>query len=151
MVTVKSISRVSMTAYATTMRLRIDWSELDSFGHVNNLAILRYAQTARVNYLEETGIMQLHTERGMGPVLASTSCQFKKQLFYPGQVTVHTVVDQIKNTSFHMRHAVLNEAGECVAEMHDVLVLFDYHKMVKQPIPEVFRERMSRIQSDSGE
>ena len=32
-----------MKAYSTQMRLRIDWSEVDSFGHVNNLAILRYA------------------------------------------------------------------------------------------------------------
>jgi acyl-CoA thioester hydrolase len=131
-----------MTAYTTSMRLRIDWSEVDSFGHVNNLAILRYAQTARLNYMEETGMMQFHTETGIGPVLASTSCQFKKQLFYPGQVTVNTVVDHIKNTSFHMRHTILNEDRKCVAEMHDVLVMFDYNKNIKQPIPEVFREKM---------
>jgi acyl-CoA thioester hydrolase len=131
-----------MTAYTTSMRLRIDWSEVDSFGHVNNLAILRYAQTARLNYMEETGMMRFHTETGIGPVLASTSCQFKKQLFYPGHVTVNTVVDHVKNTSFHMRHTVLNEAHECVAEMHDVLVMFDYKKNIKQPIPEIFREKM---------
>ena len=132
-----------MTAYTTSMRLRIDWSEVDSFGHVNNLAILRYAQTARLNYMEETGMMRFHTETGIGPVLASTSCQFKKQLFYPGQVIVNSVVDHVKNTSFHMRHSVLNEAQECVAEMHDVLVMFDYKKNLKQPIPEVFREKMT--------
>jgi acyl-CoA thioester hydrolase len=135
-----------MTAYTTSMRLRIDWSEVDSFGHVNNLAILRYAQTARLNYMEETGMMRFHTETGIGPVLASTSCQFKKQLFYPGHVTVNSVVDHVKNTSFHMRHSVLNEAQECVAEMHDVLVMFDYKKNLKQPIPEVFREKMTPIE-----
>jgi acyl-CoA thioester hydrolase len=93
--------------------------------------------------MEETGMMRFHTETGIGPVLASTSCQFKKQLFYPGQVIVNSVVDHVKNTSFHMRHSVLNEAQECVAEMHDVLVMFDYKKNLKQPIPEVFREKMT--------
>jgi acyl-CoA thioester hydrolase len=132
-----------MTAYSTSMRLRIDWSEVDSFGHVNNLAILRYAQTARLNYMEETGMMRFHTETGVGPVLASTSCQFKKQLFYPGYVTINSLVDHIKNTSFHMRHTVLNENHECVAEMHDVLVMFDYKKNIKQTIPEIFREKMT--------
>jgi acyl-CoA thioester hydrolase len=138
-----------MTAYSTSMRLRIDWSELDSFGHVNNLAILRYAQTARLNYMEETGMMRFHSETGIGPVLASTSCQFKKQLFYPGHVTVNSVVDHIKNTSFHMRHSVLNEAHECIAEMHDVLVMFDYGKNTKHPIPAIFREKMTAAEPGS--
>jgi acyl-CoA thioester hydrolase len=138
-----------MTDHSTCIRLRIDWSELDSFGHVNNLAILRYAQTARLNYMEETGMMRFHEEHDIGPVLASTSCQFKQQLFYPGHVTVRTAVDHVKNTSFHMRHTVFNEAGECVAEMHDVLVMFDYHKNLKQPIPDVFREKMMRVQPDA--
>ena len=138
-----------MTAYTTSMKLRIDWSEVDSFGHVNNLAILRYAQTARLNYMEETGMMRFHTETGIGPVLASTSCQFKKQLYYPGHVTVNTVVDHIKNTSFHMRHTVLNEDLECVAEMHDVLVMFDYNKNIKQSIPEIFREKMATTEFGS--
>ena len=140
-----------MTAYSTSMKLRIDWSDLDSFGHVNNLAILRYAQTARLNYMEETGMMRFHAETGIGPVLASTSCQFKKQLFYPGNVTVRSVVDHIKNTSFHMRHAVLNDDNICVAEMHDILVMFDYNKNVKQPIPQMFREIMIKTELDSKE
>ena len=30
----------------TQITLRIDWSELDLFGHVNNVAFHKYAQTA---------------------------------------------------------------------------------------------------------
>ena len=133
-----------MTEYSTSIRLRIDWSELDSFGHVNHLAILRYAQTARLNYMEETGMMQFHSETGIGPVLASTSCQFKKQLFYPGSVTIRSVVDHVKTTSFHMRHVVMNDHHECIAEMHDVLVMFDYNKNSKQPIPASIREEITK-------
>jgi acyl-CoA thioester hydrolase len=128
---------------STQIQLRIDWSDQDAFGHVNNLAILRYAQTARVHYLEAIGMMQAHDASGVGPVLASTSCQFRKQLFYPGQVTVQTRVDQLNNTSFHMRHQVLDGAGDVVAEMHDVLVMFDYRKNAKLSVPQVFRDRMA--------
>lgn len=67
-----------MINYAISMQLRIDWNELDSFGHINNLAILRYAQTARLNYLEALGMMRYHEETGLGPVLASTHCQFRR-------------------------------------------------------------------------
>jgi len=136
-----------MGDFTTSLRLRIDWSEVDSFGHVNNLAILRYAQTARVHYMEQVGLMQFHGEQGIGPVLASTHCQFRKQLYYPGQVTIRTVVDHLKTTSFQMQHTLLNEQDECIAESRDVLVMFDFNRNTKHAIPEVFRERMAVAQT----
>jgi acyl-CoA thioester hydrolase len=134
-----------MSEAITSIRLRIDWSEIDSFGHINNLAILRYAQTARLSYLEQLGMMDCHAETGIGPVLASTTCQFRKQLFYPGHVTVRSLVEHVKTTSFHMLHVVLNDQQECVAEMRDVLVMFDYGKKVKHPISDAFREKLGRV------
>lgn len=132
-----------MTFFSTTIRLRIDWSDMDSFGHINNLAILRYAQSSRVHFMEELGLMQSHAETGIGPVLASTHCQFRKQLFYPGHVTVQSRIDQLKNTSFHLRHQILDDAREVVAESLDVLVMFDYRKNVKLTIPQDLRDRMA--------
>ena len=131
-----------METFSTHMEFRIDWSEVDSFGHVNNLAIMRYVQSARVHYLESIGMMQWHLETGLGPVLASISCQFKRQLHYPGRVRIQSRVDQVNHTSFHMRHLLLDEAGERVGEAHDVLVMFDFQRQVKLPVPEPFRGRM---------
>ncbi len=41
---------------ATNISLRIDWSELDVFGHVNNVAFNKYAQAARLNYVDTIGL-----------------------------------------------------------------------------------------------
>lgn len=139
-----------MNEYSTRMELRIDWSEIDSIGHVNNLAIMKYVQTARVNYLEGIGMMPLETETGMGAVMASTSCQFKRQLYYPGKVVVCSMVDHIKNTSFQMRHGVFNEDQELIAEAHDVLVMFDFNKNLKHPIPALYRERIEAMEKLKG-
>ena len=139
-----------MTAYTTSMRLRIDWSEVDSFGHINNLAIMKYIQTARVGYLEEIGMMPLQEDTGIGPVMASTSCQFKKQLYYPGKVVVCSTVGPIKNTSFQMRHAVFNDADELIAEAHDVIVMFNFSRKAKHPVPEIYRERIEAIERGKG-
>lgn len=136
-----------MDEYSTRMELRIDWSEIDSLGHINNLAIMKYVQTARVNYLEGVGMLQAQAETGMGPVMASTSCQFKRQLFYPGNVLVCSTVDHLKNTSFQMRHAVFNDARELIAEAHDVIVMFDFRRNVKHPIPEIYRERIEALEN----
>jgi len=123
------------------MELRIDWSEIDAFGHINNLAIMKYAQSSRVDYLERVGLMQSQAESGMGPILASISCQFRKPLFYPGRVTVHSRVDTIKNTSFHIRHDIRNDRGELVAEAVDVIVFFDFVRGVKAVLPAELRAR----------
>ena len=131
-------------------QLRIDWSELDSFGHVNNLAIMRYVQSTRIYCLEHIGMMQHHSETGAAPILASTSCQFRKQLFYPGGVFINARFDHIKTTSFHITYAVMNEARELAAEAQDVLVMFDFDKNSKCPIPAVFREKFKALGASSA-
>ena len=137
-----------MKNHHAEMKIRIDWSEIDLLGHINNLAIMKYIQTARIDFLEKVGILPLSSKTGLGPVLASTSCQFKKQLFYPGMVQVCSRIDQIKNTSFQMRHIVLDQVGEQSAEAHDVIVIFNFNKNTKQAIPDIYRERMAKIQHE---
>lgn len=137
-----------MNNFNTKMEIRIDWSEIDLLGHINNLAIMKYIQTARIDFLEKLSMLPLSSETGLGPVLASTSCQFKKQLFYPGMVQVCSRIDQIKNTSFQMRHIVLDQAGELIAEAHDVIVIFNFDKNTKQAIPDIYRERMDKIKHE---
>jgi acyl-CoA thioester hydrolase len=135
--------------YPFSYEIRIDWSEIDSFGHVNNLAIMRYVQSTRVYCLEHIGMMRHHSETGTGPILASTSCQFKKQLYYPGRVMVRARFDHIKNTSFQILYEVLNDSEELVAEAHDVLVWFDFEKNSKTPIPIMFRNQFKKLGATS--
>lgn len=136
----------SPTPATLRFELRIDWSEIDAYGHINNLAIQRYVQSARVHYLERIGMFPVDKALNLGPVLASTSCQFRRQLHYPGTVRVESWTDHVGGSSFHMRHHVFNGAGELVAEAHDVLVMFDFTKNAKHAIPDVFRERIAALE-----
>jgi len=99
-----------------TITLRIDWSELDLFAHVNNVMYFKYIQTARVNSWEKTGLNKYFTENKTGPTLASTACQFKKPLFYPGNIRIETEVTFIKTTSFGLKHRIYNDNDELCAE-----------------------------------
>lgn len=135
-----------MNDFPSKLELRIDWSEVDQFGHVNNLAILKYVQAARVNYLEQVGLMKSQAEKKIGPVLASINCQYRKPLFFPGQVTVYSRVKWIKNTSFGMQHQVFNEQNELAAEAEDVIVFFDFHLNVKMTISDELRGIIERLE-----
>lgn len=130
------------------MKIRIDWSEIDLFGHVNNLAILKYIQAARVKYLESIGLMKMQSNVKLGPILASVSCQFSKPLFYPGEVFVHSHVDRIKNTSFVLKHIVYNDGQEVAAEAQDIIVFFDFVNNIKLKIPDKIREKIEAFKNE---
>jgi len=126
----------------STLDLRIDWSEMDLFGHVNNVAFMKYVQAGRVNYWEKIGLTKMHAEKDHGPMLASTACTFLKPLHYPGTIKIETRLEFIKNTSFGLHHRILNEKNEIAAEAHDVVVLFDFKKNEKMEIPGEIRNAM---------
>ena len=126
--------------------LRIDWSELDAFGHVNNLEIMKYVQAARVNYLEKVGLMQMQAEKNLGPILASIHTQFLQPLFYPGNVVVISRVDYIKTSSFKIHHEIYNDKNELAAEAQDIIVFYNFNKNHKLPIPQELRQKFEKIE-----
>jgi len=128
------------------LELRIDWSELDYFGHVNNVAFFKYIQAARVNYWEQIGLNKSHLETNIGPILASCKSDFKKPLFFPGQVIIYSRVDFMKNTSFGIQHHLVNQQGETVAEAQDVIVLFDFNTNKKFVVPEELKSKIQKLE-----
>lgn len=134
------------TSYPSKLKLRIDWSELDYFGHVNNVSFFKYIQAARVNYWDQIGLTQSHQETSIGPMLASCKCDFKQPLFYPGKIEIHTGLAFIKNTSFSFHHRIYNHKGEIAAEALDVMVLFDFQKNEKVSVPEDLKGNFLRLE-----
>jgi acyl-CoA thioester hydrolase len=106
----------------------------------------RAAQEYPIN-LEAIGLMQSQVEEKIGPILASTTCQFRKPLFYPGQVTVHSTGDDIRNTSFRIRYVICNEGHETAAEAQDIIVLYDFQKQCKLEIPKDPRDRIEKLEN----
>jgi len=135
-----------MNDFFVRMPLRIDWSDMDLFGHVNNVAYFRYIQASRVNYWEMSGLQTLYGGMKLGPILLSTSCQFIIPLMYPGNIVVESRVEFIKNTSFGIHHRILNNKNEITAEAHDVIVTYDFEQKAKLPVPESFRQKVEQIE-----
>lgn len=131
--------------YKIELRLRIDWSEMDVFGHVNNVMFMKYVQASRVNLWQHTGLGDRVGKGGTGPMLASTACHFLKPLFYPGNVVVRARVSFIKTTSFGIEHIILNEQGVPVALASDVVVNYDFGREEKLPIPDTLRARLTEL------
>ena len=122
--------------------MRIDWSEQDLLGHVNNVSIVKYCQSSRIIFLTEVGL-PVKPLMEFGPIEAATSLQFKRQLHYPGKVRIYTTLQEVKNTSFIIEHRIFDDAGHLAVIGTEVIVCFDFVNQTKVPIPDEVRRRMA--------
>lgn len=130
--------------FKLSLTLRIDWSEMDTYQHVNNINFMKYMQSARVQFWDVTGLAKLYDETKKGPMLVSTKCDFKHPLFFPGNVTIETKVEFIKNSSFGLHHMLYNDDGVLCAEGHDVAVCFDFNTDQTFKVSDDLRQIMSK-------
>lgn len=136
---------IDLSEYKLSLELRIDWSDLDMYEHVNNVSFMRFLQSGRVNFWEASGTHDFYKNSNQGTMLVSTSCDFKKSLHYPGKAIVKTKLDFIGNTSFGIKHLILNEHNEVCAEGKDVVVCFDFDKKSTFPVPEWLKEKLKEL------
>lgn len=130
---------MSENDFPLEIKLRIDWSDLDVYEHVNNVNIIGYLQSARVNVWEKSGLYKSYKETNRGPMLVSSKVDFKKSLFYPGTITIKSRVGYIKNSSFSLEHTIFNAQGEICTEARDVAVCFDFTTEKTYQIPDALR------------
>jgi acyl-CoA thioester hydrolase len=123
--------------FPVTVSIPVAWGEMDSLGHVNNIIYFRYFETARMIYLERAGLIEIMKERGIGPILAKTSCTYNIPIYYPDTLTVGARVATIGNTHFNMEYLVVAEKAGKAASGDGIIVTFDYAKRQKAPVPDV--------------
>ena len=119
--------------HAQIFTARIDWSDLDLLGHVNNIAFSRFFQAARVEYCGHIG-MNVYPGMKTGPILAASRVQFTAQLFFPGSVRILTRIKKTGGTSVVMEHALYDDKGTLCAFAEDVVVRFDFKAGTKIPL-----------------
>jgi acyl-CoA thioester hydrolase len=135
----QAASKVTLT---TTLTIPIDWADLDLFGHVNNVMFFKYMQASRLHFCEKLGLTSLNEKNKLSFMVASSRCDFKRPLYYPGTLNVKTKAVWAKNTSFCLVHVLTDNKGEDCGVGEDVLVLFDYENTCKVTLTEDLKKRM---------
>jgi acyl-CoA thioester hydrolase len=126
---------------------RIDWADLDLFGHVNNVAFFRYVQAARVTYCEKIGLTSLN-ESKLSFMVASSQCTFRRPLHFPGEIQVSVKCEWVKNSSFQLTYKLVNDREEMVAEAADVIVIYDHRLKQKAIADQRLRENIRVLDGD---
>lgn len=142
---------INTSNFPLELKLRIDWSDLDVYEHVNNVKIVRFLQSARVNIWEKSGLYKSYKETNCGPMLVSSKVDFKKSLFYPGYITIKSRIGFIKNSSFSLEHLILNDKDEVCIQAKDIAVCFDFNKEKTYKIPDDLREIFNTYSTSPNE
>jgi acyl-CoA thioester hydrolase len=133
--------------YPVIIEFPVAWGEMDAMNHVNNICYFRYFESARIAYFEKADLFNYMTETGIGPILATISCNFKIPLSYPDKVLIGAKVVSIGEDRFVMNHLVVSKKYEKVAAEGDgMIVTFNYREGKKVTIPEVVKQRILDIQ-----
>jgi len=127
------------------LSLRLDWSEMDLFGHINNVMYAKYVQAARVHLWDLIGLTEHYRGTSIGPTLAATSIQFKLPLHYPDTILVRSGISDIGNTSFRIQHQIFNGSSVLCATAEDVVVTFDYNTSTKVSLASMVRDNYQAV------
>jgi acyl-CoA thioester hydrolase len=128
------------------------WGDLDAFGHVNNLVYMRWAETARVEYLLQIGQFPPLPPSGIAPILASMKCDYRRVLNYPDTVYVGTRIARIGNSSFQMLHRIVSRSlDEIAAEVDSTLVMLDYSRNKPVTVPAEVRSVIGALEGRTFE
>ena len=130
-----------MSTRAQVFTSRIDWSDLDLLGHVNNIAFSRFFQAARVEYCAHIGL-EVYQGMTTGPILAASRVQFTAQLFFPGNVRILTRIKKTGGSSIVLEHALYDDGGTLCAFAEDVVVRFDFKAGTKIPLGDEILEKI---------
>ena len=136
-----------LSGYPIVTTIPILWGDEDSFAHVNNLAYLRWCETARIEYMHRINFWSDKPPRGDGPILASVKCDYKIPLTYPDTVDVGTRVVSIGNTSVRMDQVIVSRKLQAVAAVVDsTVVLLDYAAGRSVRIPDDIRALINTLE-----
>lgn len=143
-----------LAGFPIVISVPVAWGEMDAFGHVNNIVYFRYFESARIAYLDAIGFRGGAGTGGVGPILASTHCRFRRALVYPDSVRVGARTTDVAADRFTMEYMTVSDGqADVVAEGGGVVVAYDYVNGTRAGLPADVRARIAgleRISTNGG-
>ncbi len=136
-----------LKSFPVVVEIPVIWGDMDSFQHLNNVIYFRYFESARIQYFEAVGLMDIVKQLGVGPILGSTSCRYRTPLTYPDTVYVGAKITEMHEKRFTMEYLIVSEQHpETVAEGSGVVICYNYQKNQSTQIPEVVHHAIEKLE-----
>lgn len=127
----------------------VAWGEMDALQHVNNVVYFRYFETARIEYFQHIHLMDHLANANIGPVLSETHSRYKIPITYPDTLLVGSRVSDIQSDRFSMEYSIVSKRlGKITTSGTATIVMFDFHRNTKAPLPDNVSAAIHTLQAD---
>jgi acyl-CoA thioester hydrolase len=125
----------------------VQWGEQDPLGHVNHVTYFRWYESARIAYFLKIGLMDMHKAERIGPIIASVSNDYRRQITYPDTVHIGVRITRIGRSSLGMEHKIVSRNDlQVSAEGTSTLVVFDYQANRSHAVPARIRHAIELLE-----
>ncbi|HEY2841169.1 MAG TPA: thioesterase family protein [Pirellulales bacterium] len=136
-----------LEGFHVVLTVAVQWGDQDSMQHVNNVIYFRWCESARIEYFQKIGLLERRHTEGVGPILASIKCDFRRQLNFPDTVRIGARIARIGRSSVTMEHRIVSTAQNVIAaEAESTMVVFDYRAGKSHPVPDELRAAIEQIE-----
>lgn len=134
--------------------VKVRWSDVDAYRHVNNVKYIEYFQEARIAY---TMAMHQRGDEFGDIVVARTDVDFRRPMLFRSEpYEVHTWISHVGNTSFTFASEIREGSpasggpGEVLASAQVIAVGFDRAHQRAAAVPDAHRQRLLEQLALSG-
>jgi acyl-CoA thioester hydrolase len=134
--------RLLLETYPVQFETPPRFGDIDALRHLNNVAIARIYEDARVRFLDGSGARE-HFEPKHGFVMAELTIQYLAEGGYPDVLTVGSGVSRLGGSSIGVAQGLF-QAGRCIGTSQSVIVHVDRRAGKPTPLPEGARAAFER-------
>lgn len=134
-------ARLSKQTYPVFVTVPSRFRDLDTLGHINNVAIGSFYEEGRANLNRTVFPPETRHAHSMRLLIADTHIAYLAEAHYPGDIEVGAGIAKIGTSSYTIALALFQK-GKCVGTCETVLVNTD--GKTPTPIPDEGRAALER-------
>jgi acyl-CoA thioester hydrolase len=124
----------------------VRFSDVDVYGHVNNVKYFEYYQEARIAFIRSLAGGLFDVESTERQVVARIDVDYRRPiLFRPEPYVVETWVTRIGTTSYELACRILDTEGTVYSQAEVRLVAFDVATQRSRPLNDAERSRLESV------
>jgi acyl-CoA thioester hydrolase len=133
--------------FSVWVPIQMRFCDTDMMGHINNVSVIAFLETARVEYMNK--MRDVAKQKGIGQdlfsiILAEITCVYRGQFFLKDKIQVGIKIRCFKRKSFVFDYIILADQGgdakRKVVDAQSIQVMYDYFGGKSMDVPKEFIE-----------
>jgi len=143
---------MKITDFKVVTTINVQWGDMDAYRHVNNVAYVRWGETARIDYFVKIGLISSAPEKsGYAPILGFQSVKYIAPLEYPDIIKIGTRVEEILEDRIIFHSYYFSEKKDRLASImvHEIVII-DPVNGSKVLVPKYLAEKIKALEGASN-